>query len=242
MSKYPSISKGSRGAGLLLVTSMMICLIMTAGCKQTSGKPATAPDTGSPTEPTAQAVDHDATAAAEEMKALEEQKAQTETAVIEMTQAVIASITAEYEATQADLAGRRATAAVKATTTEQARLDAAATEQAKATSTPTSTPLPTRTNTPAAGAAAPPTTGRIVRNPGEQAPGDHYVNVHNKTGGNVTIIMDSEDFKYQFNVPAGNYKIYLRPGFYFYTIYLCGGQTSGSHQFNANWTWTLSCK
>ena len=225
--------------GLLLVTVLVFLLIIT-GCKQISdtleavSEDPPAADTNTPTA----TVDLEATAEAE--KALEEQKAQTVEAEVKMTVDAIASATAEEEAAQAELANQKATEEAEAAATEQAKLDATATELAKPTNTPTNTPLPPPTNTPAA-AAPPAASDRIVRAPGEKAAGDHPVNIKNKTGANVTLYMDGDPFKYQFNVPDGNHKIYLRPGFFYYTVYLCGGKFSGSHQFNANWTWTLTC-
>jgi len=227
MGKRKHISRGPGAVTLLLVTIMILILVLTTGCKQTASNAETVSEAAPPIEtatPT-ESIDLEATTASK----------------IKMTED--ASATAEKEATKAALAGRRATAAAKATSAEQERLDAAATERAKPTSTPSNTPLPTLTNTPEPTdvAVAPPVSDRLVRNPGDKTDGDHPINIRNKTGGNVTILMDGDLFKYQFNVPTGNYKIFLRPGYYFYTVYLCGGQLTGSHQFNANWTWKLSC-
>jgi hypothetical protein len=132
--------------------------------------------------------------------------------------------------------------------TEQAVLDAEATANAIPTDTPiptqtkTRTPLPPPlyTNTPAA--AVPPASGMIVRGPGEKSAGDHGVSVKNKTGSNVTIYMYGDPFDYTFYVPDGNHKIYVRPGNYSFTIFACGGQSTGSGVFNSNWVWTFSCK
>jgi hypothetical protein len=233
MGKHKQSSKGSQGSILLLVLSLILLVFLTTGCKLIAGEPEPVPPTATETP----SIDHDATSTAEEMKALEEQKAQTEAAELKMTEDANASATAEEEAAKAKVATEEANAAA----TEQAKLDATATELAKPTSTPTNTPLPTQTNTPPPPPPPPAVTGRIIRGPGEKAAGDHPVNINNKTGGNVTLIMDGDPFKYQFNVPDGNHKIYLRPGFFFYTVYLCGGQLTGSHQFNANWTWKLTC-
>jgi hypothetical protein len=139
---------------------------------------------------------------------------------------------------------------IAATETEQARQDATATELAKATSTPTDTPVPTQTmtqtpwptlahtNTPA---PKPPSSDMIVRNPGEKSAGDHGVQIKNKTGATVTIIMYGDPFNYTFYVPEGNHKIFLRPGFYSFTFFSCGGSNSGSGVFNSNWVWTFFC-
>lgn len=135
----------------------------------------------------------------------------------------------------------------------QEAADATQTALAIPTDTPSDTPPPTatRTNTPPpaplytntpSGAAAPPASGMIVRAPGEKSPGDHGVSVKNKTGANVTIYMYGDPYDYTFYIPDGNHKIYLRPGSYSFTIFACGGQSSGSGVFNSNWVWTFQCK
>ncbi len=109
------------------------------------------------------------------------------------------------------------------------------------TNTPTRTPQPS-TNTPE---SAPSTNSgdpsTIIRGPGEKSPGDHGVTVKNKTNEQVTINMYGEKLNYIFYIPAGNNKIFLRPGYYSFTIYACGGTTSGSGVFNTNWYWEFSC-
>jgi len=117
------------------------------------------------------------------------------------------------------------------------------------TPTPTNTPTntPTRTSQPSTNTPeiAPSTNSgdpsTIIRGPGEKSPGDHVVTVKNKTYGQVTIYMYGEKFNYIFYIPAGNNKIFLRPGYYSFTIYACGGTTSGSGVFNTNWYWEFSC-
>jgi len=233
MGKQRQTSIVSGGVYLLLVTSMMMLLLLITGCSFPSREPTPVPPTATEIYTATPSIDHGATATAYEIKAFEEQKAQTAAAELKMTEDSIASATAEEEAAIAE----RATSEAEAAATEQARQDATATELAKATNTPTNTPIPLRTNTP----PPPPTTDMIVRGPGEKAAGDHPILIKNKTGANATIIMYGDKFNYTFYVPDGNHKIYLRPGYYSYTLLLCGGRSSGSHQFNANWTWELKC-
>ncbi len=106
---------------------------------------------------------------------------------------------------------------------------------------PTSTPTRLSTNTPETPSTNSGDPSTIIRGPGEKSPGDHGVTVKNKTYGQVTIYMYGDKFNYIFYIPAGNNKIFLRPGYYSFTIYACGGTTSGSGVFNTNWYWEFSC-
>jgi hypothetical protein len=190
--------------------------------------------------------DLDLTASAEAEAIIQHNQQETAKAEFKMTEEALA----KSEQTQTAVAGQRETAASKATLTEQAKRDIEATEKAQATDTPTSTPMPTQTNTlpppptlaPITNTPAPPVGGMIVRGPGEKSAGDHGVTVKNKTGENVTILMYGDKFDYTFYVPDGNHKIFLRPGHYSFTIYACGGTTTGSGVFNSNWYWEFKCK
>ena len=107
-----------------------------------------------------------------------------------------------------------------------------------ATATDANTATPTETDTPEAPpTAAPPEfiTGNV------QQPGDHAVRIDNDTGAAVTIYMYG-DQNYNFSVsPGKGQKIYVRPGFYTFTYFSCGGSSSGSGVFNSNWYWSFWC-
>ena len=194
--------------------------------------------------------DLEATSAAEEIAAGTAQAEQTATAQVQGTVDAIASATAQVQATQTALAVKLVTAQVKATQTALAIRIETATARAKVTNTPTPTSTPTQTNTPPplptsaytnTPVANEPSSDMIVRSPGEKSPGDHGVSIQNKTGATVTIIMYGDPFNYTFYIPDGNYKIFLRPGFYTFTYYSCGGVNSGSGTFNSNWVWEFWC-
>ena len=227
-------------AALILIAFVLLgCTILSAGQELLQGEEE-ATHTSTPIEALT------ATAKAEEnIRDLEAQEAEASS---RMTEEALA----QEALTQTAVEGLRQTASSKATLTEQARRDAVATQIAGATDTPTSTPEPTHTNTsppqptpkPVTNTpgANPPSSGMIVRSPGEKSAGDHGVTVQNKTGENVTILMYGDMFNYTFYVPDGNHKIFLRPGNYSFTIYACGGTTTGSGVFNSNWRWEFKCK
>jgi hypothetical protein len=194
-----------------------------------------------------------------------ESQAAESTAAARATGGAIATSTAQaaQDSTATAIDEGTATAIVENTATAQAHyteiaklatqksLDFFASQTASAKLTQTAnaelTPTVTRTNTPPpapvhTNTAAPPETSMIVRGPGEKSPGDHGVTVKNKTGANVTIYMYGDPYDYTFYIPDGNHKIYLRPGNYSFTIFACGGQSSGSGVFNSNWYWEFKCK
>lgn len=184
-----------------------------------------------------------------EMAAKTAQVKETATAQFRETADAIGSATAQFIATQTALAVKFETAEMKITKTALANRIASATARARPTDTPTFTVTPTQTNTPlllpTSATVEPevsqPSSDMIVRAPGEKSPGDHSVEVKNKTGDNVTIVMYGDLFNYTFYVPDGNYKIFLRPGFYTFTYYSCGGVSYGSGVFNSNWYWEFWC-
>lgn len=187
--------------------------------------------------------------AAVEMAAKTAQVKETATAQFQEMEDAIGSATAQSIATQTALAVKFETAQMEITKTALAERIASATARARPTDTPTLTGTPTQTKTPLPQATsatlAPevsqPSSDMIVRAPGEKSPGDHGVEVKNKTGDTVTIVMYGDPFNYTFYVPDGNYRIFLRPGFYSFTYYSCGGVNHGSGVFNSNWYWEFWC-
>jgi hypothetical protein len=86
-------------------------------------------------------------------------------------------------------------------------------------------------------------TPTLFRGPEEKSPGDHRVEVRNETGSTVTIYMFGDMFNYTFNIPNGFHNIYVRPGFYTFSYYSCGGgPDNGSGTFNSNWRWQFWCE
>jgi hypothetical protein len=240
MLKKIDIKRGKQGFDfiiILIAVTLLSCTFFSTGLDLFQGQEDVA-KTDTP--------DYALTASSDAEAAIQHQQQETEQTASKMTENAMV----QERQTQTAVAGLRDTASSKATLTEQARMDAEATQKAQSTDTQTPTPEPTQTNTlppqptlePITSTPAPPSSGTIVRGPGEKSAGDHGVTVRNKTGENVTILMYGDMFNYTFYVPDGNHKIFLRPGHYSFTIYACGGTTTGSGVFNSNWYWEFKCK
>jgi cytoskeletal protein RodZ len=244
---FPWEGAMSRNSKRNLISFILLSTLVLLACnltKRLSGTPT--PDLRTPDALTAEAEQAESA-----KKTADAKNTQDAAATAEFQANLDGTVTAAASTIEA----ANATVTSAAMTMEAVQEAAAATQTALAvpTGTPTDTPPPTatktntlppaplHTNTPS-GASAPPASGMIVRGPGEKSPGDHGVQVKNKTGANVTIYMYGDPYDYTFYIPDGNHKIYLRPGSYSFTIFACGGQSTGSGVFNSNWVWTFQCK